>query len=191
MICYTKIVTGKQFIHRNKWIMLCNGDISKENGHCNGNALESVTAFRPESNLDYCYIKSYHSLNDTLCLSPHPVNITMQNNTLICEASSGYFPAKAMSIEEYLKTCEKVSSNVTYVYFANEQDPDHVEIPNENVHIKCANFANNTTKKSEVPARKTHKKPKDDYSFAFNKTGVCVFTEADRLVLKLLQYLKL
>ncbi|XP_066150298.1 uncharacterized protein [Euwallacea fornicatus] len=181
--------SGKQFIHRNKWIMICNGVISKENGHCNGNALESVTAFKPESPSDYCYIKTYHSLNDTLCLSPHPVNITMQNNTVVCESTSEYFPARAITIEDYLKICEKISSNVTYVYFANEQDEDHVEIPNENPHVRCENFANSTERNKT--RNRSNKHLKESYKFADNRTGVCVFTEQDKLVLKLLQYLKL
>ncbi|XP_050298948.1 uncharacterized protein LOC126737901 [Anthonomus grandis grandis] len=181
--------SGRRFIHRNKWIMICNGEISKENGHCNGNALESVTAFKPQTNSEYCYIKNYHSINETLCLSPHPVNLTFENNTIVCEAVTEYFPALAITIDDYLKMCEKISSNVTYIYFANDHDPEHVEIPNENPHVKCDNEMDNDDLNKTLTPKK--RKFMQEFSFSINKTGICVFTEQDMLVLKLLQYLKL
>lgn len=169
--------------------MTCNGEISRENGHCNGNALESVTAFRPKTNADYCYIKNYHSMNETLCLSPHPVDISFENNTVVCESVTEFFPAFAITIDDYLKTCERISSNVTYIYYANDHDPDHVEIPNENSHVKCDNEIDDNGFNKTLSPR--NQKLMREFSFAINKTGVCVFTEQDKLVLKLLQYLKL
>lgn len=169
--------------------MTCNGEISRENGHCNGNALESVTAFRPKTNADYCYIKNYHSMNETLCLSPHPVDISFENNTVVCEGVTEFFPAFAITIDDYLKTCERISSNVTYIYYANDHDPDHVEIPNENSHVKCDNEIDDNGFNKTLSPR--NQKLMREFSFAINKTGVCVFTEQDKLVLKLLQYLKL
>ncbi|KAL1502022.1 hypothetical protein ABEB36_007235 [Hypothenemus hampei] len=172
--------SGKRFIHRNKWMMLCHGMISEENGHCNGQALESLTAFKTQTISDYCYIKQFHSINETLCLSTHPVNMSYENNTVFCEATTEHFPVLTISIEDYLKSCEKISSSVTYIYFASDCDPEHVQIPNENTHVRCENFSD------EMKSKKIMKK----FDFAFNKTGICVFTEKDKFVLNLLQYLK-
>ncbi|KAF7277862.1 uncharacterized protein LOC143201292 [Rhynchophorus ferrugineus] len=178
--------SNRRFIHRNGWIFTCNGQVSKENGHCNGDPTESLAAFKPERPSDFCFIKNYNVINETLCLSSHPVKLTYENNTIVCEATMKFFPTLVIEIEDYLKLCDGISSNTTYIYYANQDDPDHVQVPNENPRVKCDNEYLNGTVRSSVTARILK-----EYSFSVNRTSICVFTEQDKLVLKLLEYLQL
>lgn len=180
---------GKKFIHRNRWIFTCQGEVSKENGHCNGNALESLTAFKPMKQSDFCFIKNYNSINETLCLSSHPVKMVFENNTIICEPTTEFFPTLDIEIEDYIKLCENISANVTYIYYGNQSDPDHIQIPNENIRVKCENHLKESDNSSSRSV--TTKKILKEYDSAINKTGICVFTEQDKVVLKLLEYLQL
>ncbi|XP_060516850.1 uncharacterized protein LOC132696177 [Cylas formicarius] len=171
--------SGHKFIHRNKWILTCNGEISPVNGHCNGDALESLTALKPQRPADFCFVKNFASANQNLCLSTHPVRMWLENNRTKCESVSGLFPVYVVKINDYLRMCEKISSDVVYIYFSNPRDIDHVEIPNGNDYVKCDNKAGQSKNESLK------------HGFRVNEPGICVFTENDNMSLKLLDFLKM
>lgn len=82
-----------------------------------------------------------------------------------------------VSIEDYIKTCKAITSRVTYVYFSNGKDPNHVDLPSRNQRVRCDDQQTVENYKLNFAARRLVAK-------AAKLTEVCVFTEEDLLTVE-------
>ncbi|XP_018567164.1 uncharacterized protein LOC108907831 isoform X2 [Anoplophora glabripennis] len=142
----THLPEGKKFIITNNQISQCDGSVS-DDGKCSG----SLTPFKINEKKDHCYNRQGFSLvNNYICIGASTVSIV--NGQISCTNRFGT-PALLITLEDYRKLCEGISTSVEYKYIANPQDSKHVEIPNKNKYVTCSN----------------------------NQPGVCVFTETNAI----------
>ncbi|KAJ8926098.1 hypothetical protein NQ315_009955 [Exocentrus adspersus] len=141
----THLPEGRNFIIMDYKVYTCNGVINQD-GRCDGRQIP----FQINSKRDYCYYRESSSIvNNQICIGANTVSIV--NNNVQCLSNTGN-PVLLMSLEEFNRMCQGVSEKVRFTYIANPQHPQHIQIPNQNKHVKCEN----------------------------NQTGVCIFTETNK-----------
>ncbi|KAJ8978755.1 hypothetical protein NQ317_002160 [Molorchus minor] len=144
----THLPGGKEIFIQNSQSFTCTNKIL-ENGQCSG----KLIPFRIKNNEDYCYDrKGFSLINNKVCIGATSVSVI--NNVITCQSNSKV-PALLMDVSEYNRMCQNLAQSVRYTYIADPNNPEHIQIPNANRHVKCEN----------------------------NKIGVCVFTENNALPL--------
>ncbi|CAH2007848.1 unnamed protein product [Acanthoscelides obtectus] len=139
----TYLPSGKRFLIQNSAWSKCEGAIDDNTGQCSGR----LVSYEGKDLKDNCYHRtSYSIINDNICLGANSVSII--NDQIICRKADGS-PAVLMKGEDFRRLCQGVADTAIYKYIANEQDMNHVPIPNPNRYVKCEN----------------------------NQPGVCVFRE--------------
>nr|CAI5851879.1 unnamed protein product [Callosobruchus analis] len=125
---------GKQFIVQNAVMYECEGGtIDGSTGQCSGRLMP----YEGKDLKDNCYHRtSYSIVNDNICLGANSVSVI--NDKIICRKADGS-PAVLMKGEDFRKLCQGVAETAVYKYIANEQDVNHVPIPNTNKYVKCEN----------------------------------------------------